>query len=35
MFNALPDELSRGQFIRIVPIVFSIGINEQATLAEK
>ena len=35
LFGLLPKELQRGQPIKIVPVLFTIGINEQATLAEK
>jgi len=33
-FSVVPMEL-RGHHIQLVPVVFSIGINEQATLADK
>ena len=35
MFKLLPKEIQRGHSIKIVPVFFTIGINEQATLAEK
>jgi inositol polyphosphate-4-phosphatase len=35
VFNALPLEAQEQHVFRIVPVMFSIGINEQASLAEK
>ncbi|KAK3774656.1 hypothetical protein RRG08_035084 [Elysia crispata] len=35
VFAQLPRELQEGRQIRIVPILFNIGITEKATLAEK
>ncbi|XP_048244074.1 inositol polyphosphate-4-phosphatase type I A-like isoform X1 [Haliotis rufescens] len=34
-YNNLPPKLKQGNHIKVVPVIFSIGINEQATLAEK
>ena len=34
-FQCLPKELQRGQTIKIVPVLFNIGINEQATIADR
>lgn len=35
IFSQLPQELQLGKQIKITPVAFNIGINEQATLAEK
>ena len=35
MFKLLPKELQRGQTIKVAAVVFNIGINEQATFAER
>ena len=35
MFQLLPKELQRGQTVKIAAVVFNIGINEQATFAER
>ncbi|CAH1776626.1 unnamed protein product [Owenia fusiformis] len=35
MFQLLPIEILHGHLISLVPVFFNIGINEQATLAEK
>ncbi|XP_077983836.1 inositol polyphosphate-4-phosphatase type I A-like [Glandiceps talaboti] len=35
ILSKFPHELQRGQHIKICPVLFSMGINEQATLAEK
>ncbi len=35
LFQLMPPELQQGAKIRIVPVLFNIGINEQATLADK
>ena len=35
MFDRLPAELRLGHFIKLIPVFYNIGINEQATLAEK
>ena len=35
MFALMPKEVQRGHSIRVVPVMFTIGINEQATFAEK
>lgn len=35
MFQLMPKEIQRGHPIRVVPVMFTIGINEQATFAER
>ncbi|VDI01176.1 inositol polyphosphate-4-phosphatase [Mytilus galloprovincialis] len=35
LFERLPDPLQRGKDINITPVFFNIGINEQATVAER
>ncbi|XP_074650931.1 inositol polyphosphate-4-phosphatase type I A-like [Tubulanus polymorphus] len=35
LFQQVPSEIRQGHLIQIVPVMFNIGINEQATLAEK
>ena len=35
MFLLLPTELQRGHMIKVVPVLFSVGINELASMAEK
>ncbi|XP_013413807.1 type I inositol 3,4-bisphosphate 4-phosphatase isoform X2 [Lingula anatina] len=35
MFHLLPREIQRGYAIRVVPVIFTMGINEHATLADK
>lgn len=34
-FSLLPRDLQQGKQIRVTAVAFNIGINEQATLAEK
>ncbi|XP_064636347.1 inositol polyphosphate-4-phosphatase type I A-like isoform X2 [Lineus longissimus] len=34
-FHLLPHELQRGHLVKVTPVMFNIGLNEQATLAEK
>ena len=35
MFSLLPRELQQGHAIKVTPVLFTIGINETATMAEK
>ena len=35
MFLLLPAEIQRGHMIKVVPVLFSVGINELASMAEK
>jgi len=34
-FERLPERVQSGAEIKVIPIFFNIGINEQATIAEK
>ncbi len=34
-FYKLPRELQKGQAVKVTAVMFNIGINEQATFAER